>query len=71
MSNYVVKNGETVLSAPMPHDDAVKRLDDLKLIYPRAHVEPTDQEAHKVGYVATGEAEVVEDVGCAGGACTL
>lgn len=71
MSNYIVKNGDTILSEPKSYEEARIACDKLKAIYPNARLFATDQEEFKKGYVATGDAEEVEDKSCAGGACTL
>lgn len=69
--NYIVMNKEIKLCEPCSHEEAQKKLNDLNMIYPNAYIVETDQQASKQGFKATGEAEIVEDVGCAGGACTL
>ena len=50
--------------------EAQDRLESLKGYYPNLRIKQTDQEI-KEKFVYTGEAEEVEDLSCAGGACTL
>lgn len=70
--NYVLMNGETQVSAPMSEQEARSKAEDLKKmgIYPNVEVVPTDQEKIVRPKIDV-EPEVVEDVGCVGGGCTL
>lgn len=70
--NYIVMNKDTKLCTPCSLSEAEEKLEQVrKTIYPNAYIVETDQQASKQGFKATGEAEIVEDAGCAGGACTL
>ena len=68
--NAIIMNGETILSKVMTKADAIKRCEELKMIYPNAEVIETAQAViEEKQYDITPE--VVEDVGCTGGGCTL
>lgn len=71
MSNYEIRNGSTVLSSPKPLEEAREALEMLKGIYPNAKLYATDAVVVKPQFILTAPPEEVEDVGCAGGACTL
>lgn len=70
MKNAVIMNNDKPISLVIPYSEAESRLKGLKQMYPNAFIERTNQEV-KEKFEYKGEAEVVEDVGCAGGACTL
>lgn len=68
--NAIIMNGDVILSKVMTKADAIKRCEELKMIYPNAVVVETAQAViEEKQYDITPE--VVEDVGCAGGGCTL
>ena len=71
MSNYVIKNGSAILSSPKPLEEAREALEGLRMIYPKAELYATDEVVVKPQFILTAPPEEVEDVGCAGGACTL
>lgn len=68
--NAVLMNGDTPISLAITMKEAQDRLDGLKVIYPNLSIKQTDQEI-KEKFVYKGKAEEVEDLRCAGGACTL
>ena len=70
MSNYILKNGDIEISPPMSESEAVERLDKIKMIYPNAVMVSTSEEvvSRKIN---ESPAEIVDDVGCAGGGCAL
>lgn len=68
--NAVIMNKETPISLVMNMAEAENMLAQIKAIYPNAYLKETDQEVKKK-FEYKGKAEIVEDVGCAGGACTL
>lgn len=68
--NAVIMNKETPLSLVMSMAEAENMLAQIKAIYPNACLKETDQEVKKK-FEYKGVAEVIEDVGCAGGACAL
>lgn len=68
--NAIIMSGETILSKVMSKADAIKRCEELRMIYPKAEVVETaqaviEEKKHDI------TPEVVEDVGCTGGGCTL
>lgn len=70
--NYIVMNGDMKLSSPISKEEAEKKVCEFKAtnLYPNAYyVETEDKSKEKI--VLTAPAENLEDVGCAGGACTL
>lgn len=72
MSNYVIRNKDKVVSGIMSKEEAERKLEDLKMfLYPEAYLEATEKERPSEGFKLTAPPEEVEDVGCAGGACTL
>lgn len=68
--NAVIMNNEKPISLVITHSEAESRLKGLKQMHPNAYIERTNQEI-KEKFVYKGEAEEVEDLSCAGGACTL
>lgn len=70
--NYVVMNGDMKMSSPISKEEAEKKLKQFKEfnLYPNAVIVETDEKP-KEKIVLTAPVENVEDVGCAGGACTL
>lgn len=70
--NYIVMNGDMKMSSPISKEEAEKKVSEFKAtnLYPNAYYVETDEEV-KDKIVLTTPAENVEDVGCAGGACTL
>lgn len=68
--NAVLMNGDTAISLVITMREAQDRFASLKGYYPNLSIKQTDQEI-KEKFVYTGEAEEVEDLSCAGGACTL
>lgn len=69
MNNAVIINNGLVLSSVLTMSEAVARLEQLKVIYPNAYIQETDQPV-KSKFVHE-DYEEIEDKGCAGGACTL
>lgn len=69
--NAIIMNGDVILSKVMTKDKALKRCEELKkAIYPNAVVVETAQAViEEKQYDITPE--IVEDVGCTGGSCTL
>lgn len=68
--NAVLMNGSTAISLVITREEAERRFDALSGYYPDLEIKSTDQEI-KEKFVYLGEAEEVEDLSCAGGACTL
>lgn len=68
--NAIIVNGDTILSKVISKADAIKRCEELKMIYPKAKVIETAQvviEEKELDIIP----EIIEDTGCAGGGCTL
>ena len=68
--NAVIINGETRISQVLTRKEAEERLESIKMIYPNARVESVNEEIKskvKINVIP----EEVEDLSCAGGACTL
>lgn len=68
--NAVIINGEARISQVITREEAENRLEALKMMYPNARVESVNEEIKskvKINVVP----EEVEDLSCAGGACTL
>lgn len=68
--NAIIMNGEIALSPVLKMSEAQERIEMLRVIYPKAVIIETDQEIVKKAKIDVVPEEV-EDVGCAGGACTL
>lgn len=68
--NAVLMNGDTAISLVITMEEAQDRFASLKGYYPNLSIKQTDQEI-KEKFVYAGEVEEVEDLSCAGGACTL
>lgn len=68
--NAVLMNGDMAISLVITMKEAQGRFASLKCYYPNLRIKQTDQEI-KEKFVYTGKVEEVEDLGCAGGACTL
>ena len=69
--NYLIVCKDRVYSQPLPLNEAQDRLKALEPIYPTAKLVETELDALPKGFQFTAPPEEVEDVGCAGGACTL
>lgn len=68
--NAVIINGEARISQVITREEAENRLKALKMMYPNARVESVNEEIKskvKINVIP----EEVEDLSCAGGACTL
>lgn len=69
MNKILISNGKAV-SSVLSESDAIKRLSEYKKYFDvNAYLIDTDQKVNEKPIYAP--AEEVEDVGCAGGACTL
>lgn len=68
--NAIIKNGDLALSKVISKEEALARLEKLKALYPNARIVETDEEIveqRKINVVP----EEIEEVGCAGGGCSL
>lgn len=68
--NAIIKNGDLALSKVITKAEAIARLEKLKALYPHARIVETDEkivERVKIDVVP----EEIDDVGCAGGGCSL
>lgn len=68
--NTIIKNGDLALSKVISKEEALARLENLKVLYPNARIVETDEkivERVKIDVIP----EEIDDVGCAGGGCSL